>query len=55
MTRQPAYLGLDHRVAGSLAGADRVTESSVWVGVYPALTDPMIDWIAESVVAFLDG
>lgn len=55
MTRQPAYLGRDHRVAGSLGGADRVTEASLWVGVYPGLTDAMIDWIAESLEDWLRG
>jgi CDP-6-deoxy-D-xylo-4-hexulose-3-dehydrase len=52
LTRQPALQGLDHRIAGSLQNADRVTEASVWVGCYPGLTEPMIDWIAESVRAF---
>jgi CDP-6-deoxy-D-xylo-4-hexulose-3-dehydrase len=52
LTRQPALQGLDYRVAGSLAGADRATEASAWVGCYPGLTEPMIDWIAESLLAF---
>ncbi|MGH2743323.1 MAG: lipopolysaccharide biosynthesis protein RfbH [Thermoleophilaceae bacterium] len=53
ITRQPAYQGLEHRTAGSLEGADRVTEASLWVGCYPGLTDEMIDWIAESIRDFL--
>ncbi len=53
LTRQPGYLGLTHRVAGELTAADRITEASVWVGVYPGLSDEMIDWIAESIAAFL--
>ena len=52
LTRQPGLAGLDHRVAGSLENADRITESSLWVGCYPGLTEPMIDWIAESLRAF---
>jgi CDP-6-deoxy-D-xylo-4-hexulose-3-dehydrase len=52
LTRQPALQGLDHRIAGSLVNSDRATEASVWVGCYPGLTEPMIDWIAESVRAF---
>jgi CDP-4-dehydro-6-deoxyglucose reductase, E1 len=52
LTRQPALQGLDHRIAGTLRNSDRVTEASVWVGCYPGLTEPMIDWIAESVRAF---
>jgi CDP-4-dehydro-6-deoxyglucose reductase, E1 len=53
LTRQPGYLGLDHRVVGPLTGADRVTEASVWVGCHPGLTGEMVDWIAESVRDFL--
>ena len=30
--RQPALQGRQHRVAGTLANADRITEASLWVG-----------------------
>jgi CDP-4-dehydro-6-deoxyglucose reductase, E1 len=53
LTRQPALQGREHRIAGSLPNSDRATEASMWVGCYPGLTEPMIDWIAESVRAFL--
>jgi CDP-4-dehydro-6-deoxyglucose reductase, E1 len=53
LTRQPAYQGLEHRVAGSLEASDRITDASVWVGVYPGLTDEMIDWVAESITEFV--
>src|SRR5215208_1312799 len=52
LTRQPALLGREHRIAGPLTNADRITEASLWVGCYPGLTEPMIDWIAESLHAF---
>lgn len=52
VTRQPAYLGLEHRIAGPLDGADLVTEGSIWVGCYPGLPDAAIDFVAESVTAF---
>jgi CDP-4-dehydro-6-deoxyglucose reductase, E1 len=55
LTRQPGYLGLDHRIAGPLDGADRVTEASMWVGCHPGLSDEMIDWVAESIHAFPRG
>jgi CDP-6-deoxy-D-xylo-4-hexulose-3-dehydrase len=47
LTRQPAYLGLPHRVVGDLATTDLVMESAFWIGVYPGLTDPMIDYVIE--------
>jgi CDP-6-deoxy-D-xylo-4-hexulose-3-dehydrase len=54
MTRQPAYLGVEHRVAGDLAGADRVTEASFWLGCSPNISDAMLDHAAASVAAFLE-
>jgi CDP-6-deoxy-D-xylo-4-hexulose-3-dehydrase len=53
LTRQPGFMGLEHRVAEPLDNADRVTEATVWVGCYPGLSDEMIDWIAESIGAFV--
>jgi CDP-6-deoxy-D-xylo-4-hexulose-3-dehydrase len=55
MTRQPAYLPLDHRISGSLSGADLITEGSVWVGCHPGLSRPMLDWLAESIHDFFAG
>jgi CDP-6-deoxy-D-xylo-4-hexulose-3-dehydrase len=48
-------MGREHRTVGVLENADRIIEASVWVGCYPGLTDPMIDWIAESTAAFVSG
>ena len=53
LTRQPGFLGREHRIPAPLDNADRVMDASVWVGCYPGLTDEMVDWIAESITAFL--
>jgi CDP-6-deoxy-D-xylo-4-hexulose-3-dehydrase len=55
LVRQPGFLGLEHRVAGPLPNADRITEAAIWVGCWPGLTEPMLDWIVESVGSFLDA
>ena len=52
LTRQPALQGREHRAPAPLTNADRITEASVWVGCYPGLDEAMIDWIADSVLAF---
>jgi CDP-6-deoxy-D-xylo-4-hexulose-3-dehydrase len=36
------------RVVGPLEGTDAVMNRSMWVGVYPGLTEPMRDWVARS-------
>ena len=55
LLRQPAYLDIPHRVVGPLDNADLVTEASFWVGVYPGLSDTMIDYLADSINAFVKG
>ena len=53
LVRQPGFQNLEHRISGSLPNADRITDSSIWVGCWPGLTNEMLDWIVESVGAFL--
>ncbi|HMI69142.1 MAG TPA: lipopolysaccharide biosynthesis protein RfbH, partial [Solirubrobacteraceae bacterium] len=53
LVRQPGFRGLEHRVAGPLPNADRITEASIWVGCQPALSEPMLDYIAESITDHL--
>ena len=36
-----------YRVAGSLENTDRIMKDSFWVGVYPGMTDEMIDYMAK--------
>jgi len=53
LTRQPAYAGVAHRVAGDLKGTDLIMEGTFWVGVHPALTDPMLDYVIGSIREFV--
>lgn len=55
LTRHPAYIGRRHRVVGSLANSDVVTEQTFWIGVYPGLTDEMLDYVVGSVKEFLEA
>ena len=36
-----------YRVAGSLDNTDFIMEHTFWVGVYPGMTDAMLDYMAE--------
>jgi CDP-6-deoxy-D-xylo-4-hexulose-3-dehydrase len=49
LIRQPAYLGIEHRVVGGLTNTDFVMNNVFWIGVYPGLTLPMIDYMAETI------
>ena len=52
--RQPAYRNLDVRVVGDLTNTDIVMRRTFWVGTYPGLTKPMLDYIADTILEFLD-
>ena len=53
LLRQPAYIGIQHRVVGDLANTDVIMKNSFWVGVYPGLTDEMIDYVLDMVARFV--
>ncbi|HEV2634165.1 MAG TPA: lipopolysaccharide biosynthesis protein RfbH [Actinocrinis sp.] len=53
LTRHPAYIGQPHRVVGELANSDTITEHTFWIGVYPALTDEMLDYVTASIKEFV--
>jgi CDP-6-deoxy-D-xylo-4-hexulose-3-dehydrase len=48
LVRQPAYKGLNYRTVGDLANSDRVMNQAFWIGVYPGLTQPMLDYVLET-------
>ncbi|MCZ2127148.1 MAG: lipopolysaccharide biosynthesis protein RfbH [Anaerolineales bacterium] len=48
LTRQPAYIGRNYRVVGDLKNSDEVMNRVFWIGVYPGLTRPMLEYVAET-------
>jgi CDP-6-deoxy-D-xylo-4-hexulose-3-dehydrase len=53
LTRHPAYLDQPHRIVGDLTNSDIITEQTFWIGVYPAITEDMIDYVIESITEFV--
>jgi CDP-6-deoxy-D-xylo-4-hexulose-3-dehydrase len=51
MVRQPAYEGAALRIAAPLTNTDFVMNQVFWIGVYPGLTEPMLDYVIESMQA----
>ncbi|MEE0862275.1 MAG: lipopolysaccharide biosynthesis protein RfbH [Lachnospiraceae bacterium] len=41
--------GTGYRVAGELVNTDRIMKDTFWVGVYPGMTDEMIDYMAAMI------
>ena len=52
LLRQPAYEGCEVRVVGSLPNTDFVMNNVFWIGVYPGLTKPMLDYVVEVITGF---
>jgi CDP-6-deoxy-D-xylo-4-hexulose-3-dehydrase len=55
LTRQPAYLGIPSRSIGDLANSDFVMNNTLWLGVYPGLTEEMMNYVVESIHDFVHG
>ncbi len=52
LVRQPAYRNARYRIASPLTNADFIMNNVFWIGVYPGLTQPMLDYISESLHEF---
>ena len=48
LLRQPAFAGTPRRVSGELTNTDIVMNDTFWIGVWPGLTIPMLDYMIES-------
>ena len=46
--------GEGYRVVGGLDNTDRIMRDTFWVGVYPGMTDEMIDYMAKTIIEALD-
>ncbi len=53
LIKQPYMAGRNYRVAGSLERTDTVMHNTFWVGVYPALDEERLDYVAGSIERFL--
>ena len=49
LLRQPAFAGTVRRVHGDLTNTDIVMNDTFWIGVWPGLSIPMLDYMIESI------
>jgi CDP-6-deoxy-D-xylo-4-hexulose-3-dehydrase len=53
LTRQPYMIGEKYRVSGELTNTDYVMNNTFWIGVQPALTNEMLEFVASKIEAYL--
>jgi CDP-6-deoxy-D-xylo-4-hexulose-3-dehydrase len=58
LVKQPCFDGMrkvakGYRVSGGLETTDLVMNNTFWIGVYPGLAGPMLDYMTEQIQAFL--
>ena len=54
LTKHPCFdemreSGEGYRIVGTLENTDRIMDDTFWVGVYPGMTDAMIDYMAKTI------
>lgn len=53
LLRQPAFAGTPRREFGELVNTDIVMNDTFWIGVWPGLSTPMLDYMIESLHTIL--
>lgn len=53
LTRQPYFQGRHYRVIGDLANTDRIMHDTFWIGLWPGLTQQMLDYAAGQIETLL--
>lgn len=55
LLKQPAYQGVEHRKIGSLTNSDLIMTNTFWLGVYPGLTEQMLEYVCEVILEYIEG
>ncbi len=52
LVRQPYMAGRRFRVSGELRNTDTVMRDTLWIGVYPGLSEDMLGYVADKIETF---
>ena len=55
LTRQPAFSGIKKRVPGKLTNTDYVMNNTFFIGLYPGIGRPQIDFVLKTFEEFFDS
>jgi CDP-6-deoxy-D-xylo-4-hexulose-3-dehydrase len=53
LTRQPSMMNAKYRVSGELTNTDNVMNNTFWIGVQPALTKEMLEFVVSKIETYL--
>lgn len=53
LTRQPYMAHAKYRISGELTNTDNVMNNTFWIGVQPALTREMLEFVVEKIESYL--
>ena len=52
LTKQPYFQDVEYRISGDLVNTDITMSQTLWLGVYPALGEAQLDFIAKIMTDF---
>ena len=53
LLRQPGYMNIEHRVVGGLENTDYIMNNTLFMGVYPGLTEAKINYVTGKIHDFV--
>lgn len=53
LTRQPYMIGHRFRISGEMTNTDRIMNQTFWIGVYPGLSEEMLEYAATQIESFM--
>jgi CDP-6-deoxy-D-xylo-4-hexulose-3-dehydrase len=53
LVRQPYMVNAQYRISGDLTNTDNVMNNTFWIGVQPALTKEMLEYVASQIESYL--
>ncbi len=53
LIRQPYMIDAQYRISGELVNTDNVMNNTFWIGVQPALTEEMLDFVVQKIESYL--
>jgi CDP-6-deoxy-D-xylo-4-hexulose-3-dehydrase len=51
--KQPAYKDVNFKTVGNLVNTDIVMKRTFWIGVYPGITQEMLDYVIDSISTYM--